>query len=142
MGCGRQALAGFEKGLVWSGGTVYIVIPPSSVSRTSNNTCARLLCDHFRSYLGKSISIEGWDWNHRDWSAWDRWVFTFLFHYAKCNSFLKGKTLFLYYLLVRPLQQKQKVLFSLNGSVLYLFNDDQVYRLTIQNYNAKRSTQT
>jgi hypothetical protein len=39
----------------------------------------------------------------------------------------EGKTLFLYYLLVRLLQLKQVVLFSPNGKELYLFYHDQVY---------------
>ncbi|KAF8522170.1 hypothetical protein BU17DRAFT_64501 [Hysterangium stoloniferum] len=38
-----------------------------------------------------------------------------------------GKTLFLFYLLVRLLQQKQNVLFSLDGSQLFLFFHDTVY---------------
>ncbi|KIL59542.1 hypothetical protein M378DRAFT_169206 [Amanita muscaria Koide BX008] len=38
-----------------------------------------------------------------------------------------GKTLFLYYLLIRLLQRKQVVLFSPDGEALYLFYHDQVY---------------
>ncbi|KAF8525778.1 hypothetical protein BU17DRAFT_62351 [Hysterangium stoloniferum] len=38
-----------------------------------------------------------------------------------------GKTLFLFYLLVRLLQQKQNVLFSLDGRQLFLFFHDAVY---------------
>jgi hypothetical protein len=39
----------------------------------------------------------------------------------------EGKTLFLYYLLVRLLQRKQVVLFSPNGERLYLFYHNEVY---------------
>ena len=39
----------------------------------------------------------------------------------------EGKTLFLYYLLIRLLQRKQVVLFSPDGEALYLFYHDQVY---------------
>ncbi|EDR10212.1 uncharacterized protein LACBIDRAFT_318388 [Laccaria bicolor S238N-H82] len=49
-----------------------------------------------------------------------------------------GKTLFLYYLLVRLLQQKQKVLFSPDGEVLYLFNDDHVYESSTSEIKTSR----
>ena len=39
----------------------------------------------------------------------------------------EGKTLFLYYLLVRLLQRKQVVLFSPYGEMLYLFYHNEVY---------------
>ena len=39
----------------------------------------------------------------------------------------EGKTLFLYYLLVRLLQRKQVVLFSQDGEQLYLFYHNEVY---------------
>ena len=39
----------------------------------------------------------------------------------------EGKTLFLYYLLIRLLQRKQVVLFSPDGEALYLFYHDQAY---------------
>ncbi|KAJ3497409.1 hypothetical protein NLJ89_g10352 [Agrocybe chaxingu] len=42
-----------------------------------------------------------------------------------------GKTLFQYYLLVRLLQQKQLVLFSLDGEWLYLFYHHGVYTVTM-----------
>lgn len=43
----------------------------------------------------------------------------------------EGKTLFLYYLLVRLLQRKQVVLFSLNGERLYLFFHNEVYTVSV-----------
>jgi hypothetical protein len=39
----------------------------------------------------------------------------------------EGKTLFLYYLLVRLLQRKQVILFSPDGERLYLFYHNEVY---------------
>ena len=43
----------------------------------------------------------------------------------------KGKTLFLYYLLVRLLQRRQVVLFSPKGEVLYLFYHNDVHKTGI-----------
>jgi hypothetical protein len=46
-----------------------------------------------------------------------------------------GKTLFLFYLLVRLLQLRQVVLFTLDGNDLYLFYHGEVYTTTVASLN-------
>lgn len=49
------------------------------------------------------------------------------FCYYNTKIVFEGKTLFQYYILVRLLQRKQVVLFSLDGEKLFLFYHDKVY---------------
>ena len=51
----------------------------------------------------------------------------FSHHYCESITLVEGKSLFQYYLLVRLLQRKQIVLFSMDGERLYLFYHDKVY---------------
>ena len=55
----------------------------------------------------------------------------FLYHLHCCDKLFIGKTSSLFYLLVRLLQLRQVVLFTLDGEDLYLFYHGKVYTTTI-----------
>jgi hypothetical protein len=146
MGGGRGSLASLQYDMVWSFGCPVRLSPlpiPGSWAhgpsgRTDVDVCARVFCDDGRTCLGNNKALAGGSQRgYHNRPAWRRCVLlpTFALVIDNSSCFI-GKTLFLIYLLVRLLQLKQVVLFTLDGERVYLFYHEKVYTTYIPQLNA------
>ena len=88
-----------------------------------------MLCRYVRLCMGQRVGGQGCQWDSNSRSVWYRCVLSrVLFFQSRMRLIIvQGKTMFLPYFLIRLLQYKQIVLFTVDGTRLFLFHVGEVW---------------